>query len=416
MKHTTLKMLALAMGVTSLCAAGETAPVAAPAADSFSFCKWLPSKFKWFDAEKDNAVNPYIQKFDVTFRAQYQWGSVAPSGDGNQINERRSNNEFRRLRMGAKATVFEDYKVKAVFDIGGANGTIKDGERTRTSAALNSFEVSRKIGDYGIEIGKIKPAYTGEYRTSSSKIKTIERSAIVNQLTADKTWGLSVESKDKKSMINWQTGVWLQGLHEDHIWTEPGFSSDTSAMWGASLTIKTGDSSKLYVDYMHSFAKTEDSEPIEPDCISYCGPGAKDVLGLSYEYKKDKVYFMGELIGGFNVTSDKKGAENVFGLVLLPTYKFNDHFEGVFRYQLSAGSNAAKIYKRYYTTNTDASSYSDLMQAFYLGVNYYICPDKPDMMKIMTGIEYVDSHGVAKEGGDKGYTGWQFSTALRVNF
>ncbi len=416
MKQTTLKMLALAMGATSLCSAGETTPVAeVPVADSFSFCKWLPSKFKLFNAEKDNAENPYIQEFNAKFRAQYQWGSVAPNGD-NQ-DSRSSNNEFRRLRAGFDARVFEDYKVEMVWNIGGANSTFneKTGVRGRTSSSLDSFSVSRKFNDVGVELGKFKPAYTGEYRTSSSKIKTIERSAIVNQLTAEKTWGIAAKDANKKSTGAWQTGIWIQGIDDRSLWATPEFNSDTSALFGASLTIQAGENAKVYVDYMHSFANVDGSDVVEPDGVSYEGAGARDVLALTYEYNKDQFYFMGELIGGFGVFDGDEGAENVFGLVLMPTYKFNDHFEGVFRYQLSAGSNAAEIYKRYYTTNSTYSSTSDLMQALYFGVNYYVCPEKPDMMKVMAGIEYVNSHGTDSDG-DKGYNGWQFSTALRVNF
>lgn len=417
MKHTTLKMLALAMGATSLCSAGETAPVAeTPAAESFSFCKWLPSKFKLFNAEKDGATNPYIQEFSAKFRAQYQWGFVDPNG-GHQDGMRSSNNEFRRLRAGFSARVFEDYKVEMVWNIGGVNSTVNSSTNARsyTSSSLDSFSVSRNIGEVGVELGKFKPAYTGEYRTSSSKIKTIERSAIVNQLTAEKTWGLALKDANKKSTVAWQTGVWVQGIDDDTIWTTPEFNSDTSALFGASLTIKAGENAKVYVDYMHSFANVEDGDVVEPDGVSYEGAGARDVLAITYEYNKDQFYFMGELIGGFGVIGIDESAENVFGLVLMPTYKFNEHFEGVFRYQLSSGSNAAKIYKRYYTTNSDYSSTCDLMQALYFGVNYYICPEKPDMMKLMVGMEYVNSHGLSAS--DKeGFNGWQFSTALRVNF
>ncbi len=410
MKNAKSALLALAFAATSICAAGEPAP----AAEQFSFCKWLPSKFAWFDAKRDKAENPYIQKFDVAFRAQYQWAVLDPNGD-HRDGFRSSNNEFRRLRLGAKAQVFNDYKVEMVWNLGGANGRFSDkkpGVRSRTSASLDSFSVARNIGSTNVQIGKFKPAYIGEYRTSSSKIKTIERSAIVNQLTAGKTWGLSLKNKDKKADFGYQVGAWAQGIHEDNLWQEPAFKGDSSALLGASLNFKMGEG-RLYVDYMHSCTSDHKLSNLQ-DGIGYEGAGAKDVLAFSYEYQKDELYFMGELIGGFGLYDADQGAENIFGLVLMPTYRMSPHFEGVFRYQLSSGSNCATTYKRYYTENTNYQ-YGDLMQAVYLGVNYYVCPAKPDMMKLMAGIEYVNSHGT-NDDGVKGYNGWSFSTAVRVNF
>lgn len=47
-------------------------------------------------------------------------------------------------------------------------------------------------------IGKIKPRITGEYRTSSSAILTIERSMLVNQLRSETNYGFQVNNSDKR--------------------------------------------------------------------------------------------------------------------------------------------------------------------------------------------------------------------------
>ena len=97
-------------------------------------------------------------------------------------------------------------------------------------------------------------------------------------------------------------------------------------------------------------------------------------------------------MAGFNVIGMKAGAENVFGVTVMPSYKFTPHWEGVVRYQMAAGSNAVKWEKRY-TQNSTYSGTSDCMQALYLGVNYYIFECSPKHGQDHGGIEYAHSNG-----------------------
>ena len=108
----------------------------------------------------------------------------------------------------------------------------------------------------------------------------------------------------------------------------------------------------------------------------------------------------------------KAGAENVFGVTIMPSYKFTPNWEGVVRYQMAAGSNAVKWEKRY-TQNSTYSGTSDCMQALYLGVNYYIFECNPNMAKIMAGIEYAHSNGTDASK-KKGFTGWSYNIAFRI--
>ncbi len=407
MKQSILTILA-----TTLCATSAVATETATQSSKLDqkLNEWLPSVLKLYDEKTDGMENRYIQKLSLNVRAQYQWGSLDPNGDHN--NGRSSNNEYRRFRIGGNALVFDNYKVETMWNVGGVNSYFKNGERTRTSTGLESLSVARNVDQVNIQVGHFKPAYMGEYRTSSSKIKTIERSAIVNTLAAGTIWGASLKSADKDAQYSWQVGGWIQGTDEQSIWEMPEFNSTTSMLFGASIARKMDNGATLRLDYMHSFYDT--SKALESG-IDYDGAGATDVLAISYEYNKDKMYFLGEFIGAFNVIDGDAGAENLFGLVLLPSYHFTPQLEGVFRYQLSVGSNAAGTYSRYYNLNSTYSSTSDLMQGFYFGVNYYMLPESPHTAKVMLGAEYINSHGT-DSAGNKGYNGWSFSAALRVNF
>lgn len=414
MNKNILTMMALAMSAVSL----------SQGAESFDFNTWLPGRFKLFDAERDNAKNPWVQSFDLRFRPQYQWGCLDPAGSADRVkggakgDGRRGNDEWRRFRIGAQAEVLNHFLLFCDWDIGGLQQRYKYSNdawhRSASKSSVYELYVQGTFELVTFTLGKSKPAFIGEYRTSDSKILTIERSNLVNQLTAEALYGISVKNSDKKAKFGWELGVWVNGQHDDQ-WLSPAFNSGSNALFGGGLSYATSDKSRLYLDYMHSFLN-EDRTLGEG--IAYNGAGAQDVLALTWETKHDRFSFMAEGMVGFNVNvaKDKKdGAENVAGLSLIPSYKLSKHTEAVFRYQLAAGSNAVDAYSRYATTNSAYSSVSDLLQGFYFGVNYYVNPDKPDMMRVMLGAEYQDSAGRDAKG-NKGFTGWQYSAALRANF
>lgn len=101
-----------------------------------------------------------------------------------------------------------------------------------------------------------------------------------------------------------------------------------------------------------------------------------------------------ELMSGFRVVGTSLG-ENVYGLAVLPSYRFSPHLEGVFRYQLSHGRDAVKMYARYVPAVTTYPKWVSTMNSFYFGLNYYFFPEDPDMLKLMAGGEYTTTSGAA---------------------
>lgn len=375
----------------------------------------MKDAFKVFDAKRDNAENPYLQELSLKLRGQYQWGYLDPAGGDDRVKgNRNDNNEWRRFRLGAQAKVLNQFTLKGVWNVGGldARNKFSDGEwdRSHTEGTLDELTLSTTLKPVTLTVGKHKPAYMAEYRTSSAKILTMERSVLVNQLKAEKLYGISVANADKKAEWGWNAGLWVNG-QRDNAWLEPSFNSEESVTLGMSVSRATGKNGRLQLDYMHSFHKdgetNSDSE--------YAGPGAQDVFALSWEGKQDKWSFLAEAQAGLNVYGGASGAENVFGLVLMPSYRFTPNWEGVVRYQLASGSNAVKGDSRYYTTNSTYSGTSDLLQGLYMGANYYVCPENPHMLKLMLGAEYLNSEGKDAKG-KKGFTGWQLSSAVRFDF
>ncbi len=375
----------------------------------------MKDAFKVFDAQRDNAENPYLQELTLKMRGQYQWGYVDPAGGDERVKgNRKDNNEWRRFRLGAQAKVLNRFTLKGIWNIGGldARNKFSDGawERSNTEGALDELTISTTLEPVTLTLGKHKPAYMAEYRTSSAKLITLERSMLVNQLKAEKLYGISISNSDKKSDWGWNAGLWLNG-QRDNTWLSPSFNSKDNVTLGVSVSRATGKNSRLQLDYMHSFHKDGESN----SRAEYAGPGAQDVVALSWEGKQDKLSFMAEALAGINVYDGAEGADNVFGLVLMPSYRFSPHWEGVVRYQLANGNNAVKLDSRYYTTNSAYSGTCDMIQGIYFGANYYVAPSNPHMMKLMLGAEYLNAGGRNAKG-EKGFTGWQFSSAVRFDF
>lgn len=404
MKKKTIMTLALVVGASSLSQAAD-----------FDFAAHAKDAFKLFDAKRDKVENPYLQELSLKMRGQYQWGYLEPAGGDSRVKgDRKDNNEWRRFRLGAQAKVFNGFTIKGVWNIGGLDTRSKYSDeqwnRSQSEAALDELTISTDIDPITLTIGKHKPAYMAEYRTSSAKLITLERSALVNQLKAEKLYGISIANSDKKSDWGWNVGMWVNGQH-DNTWLEPAFNSGTNMTFGSSISRSTGNNGRLTLDYMHSFC----NEGRNAGDVEYAGPGAVDVVALSWEGKQGDFSLLTEALAGFNVYGGSNGAENVCGLVVMPSYKFSSHWEGVFRYQLSCGSNAVKADSRYYSTNSTYSGTSDLLQGIYLGFNYYVCPSNPHMLKLMFGAEYLNSRGSDAKG-NKGFSGWQLSTAVRFDF
>ena len=375
----------------------------------------MKDAFKVFDAKRDNAENPYLQELSLKLRGQYQWGYLDPAGGDDRVKgNRNDNNEWRRFRLGAQAKVLNQFTLKGVWNVGGldARNKFSDGEwdRSHTEGTLDELTLSTTLKPVTLTLGKHKPAYMAEYRTSSAKILTMERSVLVNQLKAEKLYGISVANADKKAEWGWNAGLWVNG-QRDNAWLEPSLNSEESVTLGMSVSRATGKNGRLQLDYMHSFHKDGETN----SGSEYAGPGAQDVFALSWEGKQDKWSFLAEAQAGLNVYGGASGAENVFGLVLMPSYRFTPNWEGVVRYQLASGSNAVKGDSRYYTTNSTYSGTSDLLQGLYMGANYYVCPENPHMLKLMLGAEYLNSEGKDAKG-KKGFTGWQLSSAVRFDF
>lgn len=310
MKTYTLPVIGLmTLGASAFAAAAPSTGNSLPARDNFSACKWLGDRFKWFNAERDHK-NPYIQEFNVSLRMQYGLDWIDPNGEGRMMGEkegngRRFNDEWRRFRAGFNMKFLNNFKLNNVWNIGGMDGLESYNAKTNTwdtsdlTYSLYELNLEYKGGPVTYAIGKIKPRITGEYRTSSSAILTIERSMLVNQLRSETNYGFQVNNSDKKDKLGWAAGVWLNGNGGTGTGTfnnriEPAFNSRDNCFITGTLSYDTSNDvflkkSRLWLDYAHNFTKWgDDAQNKAYEKLTgygfkskYQGTGARDVVALS---------------------------------------------------------------------------------------------------------------------------------------
>ncbi len=379
MKHSILAIsVALCSSVVAL--AGPVAaksPVVEPPVEPSSLCDTV---FKATTFKFDNGI---VDQFKVIgrYQGQYHW-TEAEQGD-------ESSYETRRWRLGMEAKFFDE---KVFFrNNWNIDGLDDDGDDVKFESIYELLVAVNLTDDLKLTLGKQKPLITREYRLSSKKIITFERSALVNQLFPDASWGVSIDGKSDK--ISYMVGAYAASFDgEYNEWFDTSGGMFFLASLGYDLTgiCPIGkDSADLRLDYSYT---DEKGAP---------GPGAQNVVSLNYDGTNGRFRLIWDVLGGFGDGTD------VFGVVLLPSYHITDKFEVVGRYDYANGD--VVLQKRYEARVVNSRNVSDY-HAFYGGANYYICDHN---LKLMAGVEYATA---SSRGGSEGYDGFTFFTGVRLYF
>lgn len=409
--------------------------------DATSFCEWLSNAPKLYKADKEK--NSVIQEFNVTLRMQYQVGWVDPNGDAVGTQAGGYQDEFRRFRLGANAKMFNGkLKLATVWNVGGVPGRRKnmasagmpqDWANGDNAASLYELYAEYTTNLVLISFGCLKPAFTSEYRTSSSAILTVERSVLVNQLRSETNYGIWFKNPGKDDKLGWNIGTFLNGMDGGTRMDEPEFSSQYGCFLMTGVNYDTSGfitkKGRIWLDYVHNFSDAVDEKlPSQSRTwgSTYRGVGAEDILALSWDMSEGPWSFVTEILGGMNVNKNTTSrpantTQNVWGVVFMPSYKFNPNWEAVFRYQYANGTDAIKTEGRYIAGGStgatrNAASLCDQLNAFYIGVNYYICESNPNMMKVMLGAEYSNYDNDRGVRSSTAFNGWSYYLAFRTNF
>ena len=303
-------------------------------------------------------------------RMQFQYDSL--SGEHNCADTETTNHfYFRRLFLGAKATLDNGIYAETVLDFAG-----DEEPELAFDKAVMGYKFDDKLN---VQLGYQKVPFGFEETSSSSKLATIERSA-ANRFFAD---DIDFSSR--------HTGIHAKGD------LGGGFSYAVAFVNGAQ-----GEGSKL-------LGNAEDSNDLAAyGRVQWSGNGLtlgvdagsqsnNDVVG------DDVVAFTGYAnykFEGFNIlgeyfTADMGDAEDVDGYAIRASYKF-DKFEPVVRYSHvktdSYDIDTDELIRRAPTATDDFgftknSGVAKEIDSFYFGANYYYSK----AVTFMAGYEIADA-------------------------
>lgn len=361
-------------------------PVVAPqpAPTSGGWCHDLKT-FGLFHQDKND---PYIQEIKFFGRLQVQYGYIDGEGaDGNGFSE--GFDEFRRVRVGSSIKFLNGFKLKGNINI--ANDDAKKGGNNRNFEYKNwdelklsyTFKDVAGFDKLSLTYGRQKVAMGHESHTSSKKIKTVERSAIINKIYDNRYTGLTVGGKvsgfsgkigifsldDDKAIADWDDGV------------------------AAYLTVGTKVyGGKLVFDFFYNFSADEQIGSTGDDEIEV---GYEWAASLSYERDFGNWNLMVNGIIGDNGDSDYQSHSErtgtFYGVIIMPsTYIIEDTLEFVARYtyQASEESEGIRTNSRYFRAAHGGdvnSGRGDSHHSIYAGLNWYLCGNHS---KFMIGAEY----------------------------
>ncbi|MEC5128287.1 porin [Verrucomicrobiales bacterium BCK34] len=304
----------------------------------------------------------FIEKVKIIGRYQGQFHDVSDN-----LNSSSRRWDHRRWRAGVQVDMANDLKFKSTFNL----DTSPNFDANRFVRTVEEMVIEWEPSeDFYVIIGKQKPAITREYATSSKKILTFERSQIVNEVVADKSWGVAVGFA--AAGLNHEVGVFANTYDND--WATTNFNG------GAMLTYRTSaqitEATEIFFDYQYN-----DVNDMNAAVGNAAGSGSayEHVLALGTESEFGAFGLVTDII----YAADKNGnGPDTHGFVVMPSYDITDKLQFVAKY---AYMDRGALQRPQSRVGGEANDFTDL-HTFYAGFNYRICGDQ---LKLMAGYEYA---------------------------
>lgn len=368
-----------------------------------------------------NKEGKFLQEFNLNWRAQYV-GAWLSSPDGTQAGSDGRTQEFRRFRVGFDTKFLENFAFVYKWNLGGLDslGKMKNGtweDHTQTLSNLNTCMLTYNFKKFTLGFGKDNTRMLAVYRTSSATYLTPELPDLETQLINAPAWQITACSHDKKAKFQWsgslasctdnsRVGLWT-GNATPLILLNSSYGVD-------GYLLQKG---RVSVDLIHNFVDLQDRITQSYSDV-YNGTRSRDILALYYNGTEGRFSLMAECLWAIKpmpYLHNKQAYQpnDIFGIIIQPSYMLTDHIEGILSYQYSIGSNAVQINKRYSSLDKSGNHTADFYHSISLGLNYYVFKESHHTMKFMAQVGY----GYGEESRNQGnYNAWTCILGAYVNF
>lgn len=329
-------------------------------------------------------------------RFHWQFGYATLDSDYEDANtEDYSTFETRRVRFGFEGKMTAPWEYDIFLDIDTDGATMDTAELIYTG--IDSVDIG--FGYTDLEVGK-------EESTSSSSIKTVERSLLANTFDGPDSIGLWADAGVGPVSV-------YAGLFNGEDEPDNALEGDGSTEFAANFQVFL-DLGEV-VDGIDGEIGFQTNQFFESDNADYDG-----VYSLNGELE----------FGMFGIQADYAWAEDAAGdttqgFMVMPYVEIVDNLELVFRFDYieSDAANGIGVLSRYVgrsalddakaeDTDAEEADNGDEYTSFYLGANYYLAGNN---LKVMAGVEFseledtIENEATAMES-------TTFYTAVRARF
>ena len=316
----------------------------------------------------------FIREVSLTGRYHGQWISASQEYDGDRDGFHQF--QSRRSRIGFEIGILENITFATEFNVTDSSGSNRNWQTGPVFNDIETMLIEIEGDGWDLWIGKDKFKITREESTSSKRIKTIERSQIVNEVIPGKPWGFNFGFATGE--VEHVIGLALTGSDEDDN-RGSGLGLPTTegsnAQFLYRLETPVNDVTTFYLDYLFTDMGYDSEVDIASSYNHVLALGTTNALN-------DRLNLTTDLIFGLDRdgTGDIPDGEDTWGLVIMPTYAITEKLEFVAKYAYMDSGRTQRPQR--YTVREELENCHTL----YAGLNYYICGDK---LKLMAGYEYM---------------------------
>lgn len=353
---------------------------AAAAAGGASPYDKLWSRAQLYSGEQDSLV----RGVQLTGRLQLDQAYV-DSGEADF-----SDADLRRLRFGAKVSFRHDILLHAEADYEWEHG---QPVYNRLTDAYVGWNPSSAVN---LRVGKHSAPFTLDGMTSSTRLETIDRSNLANNLWFTQEYIPGVSVAGDVSKWSYQLGLYSSGE------SNRGFGDLSGGeFWLGTVGYDFGPRLEADKALLRLNLVDNESDPGN----GFTKP-LEDVASLNFELDA----------GRWGLGADLSSAHGYFGqsdlhaFMVMPRYDLNEAVQLVARYTyVSSEDHNGVSFARYESEIVEGRG--DEYRELYFGMNYYLYGHR---LKIQSGLQHADMNDRARDGG--AYSGWAWTTGFRMSW
>lgn len=325
-----------------------------------------------------------VQSVQLGGRLQLDQAYV-DSGD-----EELSDTNLRRFRLGAEVSFRNGFVLSAEADYDWEDG---QPVYNKLTDAYVGWQPSEAVN---VRVGKHSAPFTLDGMTSSTRLTTIDRSNLANNIwfTEEYVPGVSVAGDVDK--WTYHLGVYSSGERNR------GFGdSNGGEFWLGTVGYDFG--ARLGADKALVRLNLVDNDP---DIHNGFTKPLEEIASLTFDLDSDR-WGLGT---DFSSAHGYLGQSDLQALMVMPRYNVNDSIQLVARYtHIESDTPNGVRFARYESELVEGRG--DEYREMYVGVNYYLYGHK---LKVQSGLQYADMNDRTLDGG--AYSGWAWTTGFRISW